>query len=289
MATDFSRRINGCLLTAGALFLACMWTSPLQAQTVKRPLADFLKEQGSGFVDAAKTQSCWTHPAPTQLGWGQGCFDAACEDVKSRGNSKNLEPFRFAMIDYTGLAAKYLLTKGIDLGTAISGQVTERALADGRALVSVDLHTRNALGWAWDAANFAGSVNSTPLSFGTRVQDLTASPLLRPSLGDSFLSITFTNTAPGARLPDLVCINAHPVDCPFIDPCPADFQIQSLQLEASISGSLHAISGLAAEGTPGQLMVRQRGMFDAGPSGTPPAPLTDAFPVESVSLKVVGQ
>lgn len=67
--------------------------------------------------------------------------------VKTNGNS-GLTPPRFALIDYSGLEGKFLRDHyGIDLGTTVSGSVLER-LADGRALVTMDLLTKNALGWA---------------------------------------------------------------------------------------------------------------------------------------------
>jgi len=294
--------MTGRLPAAGLCALAYAITMPLAAQVVQRPISDFLNAQGTGTTDAARLHACWTDPAPTQIGWGEGCFDSTCSDVKSNGNAKNKEPFRFAMLDYTGLAGKYLLTKGINIGTSVSGTVSERPLADGRALVSVDLHATNALGWEWDAANFNGTVNGTPLSFGTRVTDLIAHyPLLQPSIGNVHFRITFTNAAPGLPLPDIACTNGGAgTECPFIQnatpaspltpACPAGFEIDSFQLDASITGPLHPLSGLGPEGTPGRLDVKE--MFRPGvPAFTKtnrPGPWADGWPVESVTLQKIG-
>lgn len=251
-------------------------TQTLQAQVLRRPLSDFLSAQGTGTSDG--TNPCWTAPAPTQLGWGTG-----------NGNTNgvaNRTPGRFAMIDYTGGAAQYLLTQGINLGTTVSGSVKERPLADGRALVSVDLTTNNALGWAFNYDDMPpiDPINSTPLLIGHRAQDLVANPALQPALGASHFRITFTNTMPNAPLPDLVCINRG-AECPFIDPCPVAFEIESINFSANITGPLHPISGLGPEGTPGRLNVSQTGKFDTGNG----VPAKDGFPVESIAVTRIGR
>jgi hypothetical protein len=102
---------------------------PALAQGNQRPLSDFLNAQG--------TTTCFTPPAPAQLGFGTG-------PGKTNGQA-NLTPPRFALIDYTGLEAKYLKDHhGIDLGTTVSGTIVERALADGQAMVTIDLQVKNA-------------------------------------------------------------------------------------------------------------------------------------------------
>jgi hypothetical protein len=244
------------------------------AQDNQRPLSDFINAQGASM--------CFTPPAPDQLGWGTGAN-------KTNGNA-NLTPPRFALIDYTGAEAKYLLSQGIDLGTTVAGSVRERPMADGRALVTVDLQTKNALGWAiQNPVDF----NADPLVFGSRVLDVVAGKT--PALGDSHFHVAFTNSAPAAPLPDLICVNA--AFCPAAKPCPPGFEIDFLQEVASISGPLHA--PLAAEGTPGQLKVTQVGLNNpVTQKGLPPGcdpskqlcgPLWDAFPVESIDLRSIGR
>jgi len=248
-------------------------TIPVLAQGNQRPLSDFLNAQGASM--------CFTPPAPDQLGWTIGTD-------KTNGSADPHEtPPRFALIDYTGGEAKYLKGLGIDLGTTFSGSVQERRLADGHALVAVDLQTHNALGWALQNPV---DVNADPLAFGARVADVVAGKM--PALGESHFHVEFTNSAPGAPLPDLVCINASQAVPPcFIQVCPIGFELDFLQEVASITGSLH--SPFAPEGTPGQLKVTQLGPnASCDPSLKPSCghgPLSDGFPVESIDLRPIGR
>jgi len=271
MSTD-SKRKQQCWqklvsLPAIAVFGVISFTStitPVLAQGNQRPLSDFIDAQGASM--------CFTPPAPDQLGWATGAN-------KTNGNA-NLTPPRFALIGYTGGEAKFLLTKGIDLGTTVSGSVQERPLADGRALVTVDLQTNNALGWA---IQNPVHVNGDPLVFGSRVLDVVAGAT--PALGNSHFRTVFTNTAPGAPLPDLVCINASQGSPCFILACPIGFELDFIQEIASITGTLHA--PLAPEGTPGQLTVTQLGLNN--PAIGLPGPLSDASPVESIAIRPIGR
>jgi hypothetical protein len=258
----------------GFVVFAATTAIPAQAQGNQRPLSDFINAQG--------TTQCFTPPAPAQLGWGTGID-------KTNGNA-NLTPGRFALIDYTGLEGKFLLSHGINLGTTVSGSVQERSLADGRALVTVDLNTKNALGWAinHDPVGPLTDFNNNPLLFGARVQDLIADSTRVPGLGNAHFRVVFTNTGAGAPLPDLVCTNASQ-DCPQVAACPAGFEIDSLDIEASITGPLHALAGLGAEGTPGRLDVTQIGPINAAIQNGFKGPLRDAFPVESIALRSTGQ
>jgi hypothetical protein len=239
-----------------------------QAQSQRRPLSDFLDAQGS--------TTCFTPPAPAQLGWATG-------PGKTNGNA-NLTPPRFALIDYSGVEAKYLLDRGIDLGTTVNGTVMERALADGHALVTVDLHIHNALGWAYNITP-TGDNNSTPLAFGARVLDVLNGAT--PALGNVHFHIEFVNSAPGAPLPDVVAVNQDPVNCPgpFVPPLSYS-EVDFLSIEASITGTLHAPSGFA-EGTQGMLAVKQIGLLSQPPRSS--GPLRDQFPVESIDLKPIGR
>jgi hypothetical protein len=256
-------------LLLGAIALSNISTTPVQAvRAEQRPLSD--------FIDAQGTTMCFTPPAPAQLG-------ATSDFDKS--------PIRFALVDYTGLTGKFLLDNyGISLGTTVSGTVLERPLADGRALVTVNLHTSNALGWAinLDPSGSVSQFNSNPLLFGFRAQDLIADPTLTPALGDVHFRVVFTIPSPGAPLPDLVCINNGP-DCPNVAPCPEGFEIDFLSAEASISGPLHALAGLGPEGTPGRLIVTQTGLVKPGIANGFKGALSDAFPAESIELRRVGR
>jgi hypothetical protein len=118
---------------------------------------------------------------------------------------------RIAVVDYAGGANKYLEKHGLgSLGTKTDGSITERLLPDGRAEVTVVLHTTNALTFAstWDPSY---SLPSPPQSaetnirlFGSSVQDLLHYPSRRPALGDSDLIMIFKNPTLGAPMPDLV-------------------------------------------------------------------------------------
>ena len=251
----------------GVVALATTMTIPVQAQGNQRPLADFTSAQGASM--------CFTPPARDQLGWGTGIN-------KTNGNA-NLTPPRFALIDYTGLEAKYLLSQGIDLGTTVSGSVLERPLADGRALVTVDLQTKNALGWALGPDD---QLNTGPTLFGSRVLDIVNKGAI-PALGDSHFHAVFINTAPGAPLPDLVCINASQPSSCFISACPTGFELDFLSEQASITGPLHAPD--FPEGAPGRLTVVQRGLIQPAIQNGFKGPLSDAAPVESIALQRIGQ
>jgi hypothetical protein len=266
-------------LSLGSILLIGTTPVPLRAQGNQRPLSDFINAQGQSM--------CFTPPAADQLGWATGVF--ADGSIKTNGNT-GLTPSRGALIDSLGLEAKYLLTKGIDLGTTVSGSVMERPLADGRALVTVNLHTHNALGWAFnfDPSIPANVFNGTPLAFGSRVLDVVAGKT--PALGDSHFQIQFTNTAPGAPLPQIPCGGTFE-GCTLPD-CPAGFEVDSLSEIASITGPLHPLAGLGPEGTPGRLAVQQIVNINPAsnkqfPSGQ--GPLWDTAPVEAIDLHAIGK
>src|SRR5437868_34607 len=93
-----------------------------------RPISDFLVAQGTTSVYTFGVKHL-----PDELGWrtSSATFDAGVG--------------RFARIDYTGQDAAFLR---LHLGTTTSGSISEKPLADGRAEVTVDLHTNNAFAWA---------------------------------------------------------------------------------------------------------------------------------------------
>lgn len=249
-------------------FTGASYSSVKAVQTMQRPLSDFINAQG--------TTMCFTPPAPAQLG--------ASSDLDK-------SPVRFALVDYTGLTAKYLFNNfGIALGTSVTGTVNERPLSDGRALVTVNLHTKDALAWAinFDPTGSSSQFNSNPLLFGYRAQDLIANPALRPALADVHFRVVFTIPAPGTPLPDLVCLNQGP-DCPNVAPCPQGFELDFLSVEASATGPLHALAGLGPEGTTGRLVVTQTGLIKPAIKNGFKGALSDAFPAESVDLHRLGK
>ena len=103
-----------------------------------RPLSEFTSTQG--------TTNIFIPPVPDFIGWGDN------------------PPHQFASVDYAGLAAAWLVANGgPDLGTQVQGNVVERPLADGRALVSVVLHTTRANSWVTPNP---GEFANDPLQFG---------------------------------------------------------------------------------------------------------------------------
>ena len=179
-------RYLGLLALVGLLMLGGVrMTKAYAIQANQRPLSDFLSKQGTTMV--------FNTPVPDQIGWVNnptGPFPPAAT--------------RFALFDYAGLAADYLdQTFGISLGATTSGSVTERPLADGRAEVTVILHTTNALAWVSSTAPNPDP-NQNPALFGYKAAEIAMDPRKEPALGESHLHVVFKNPTPGADLPDLV-------------------------------------------------------------------------------------
>jgi hypothetical protein len=247
------------MLAVVLLVLATLCPGIARAAT-QRPLADFLGAQG--------TTAVFFPPAPDYLGWANNS-----SLVSSAGPSLQC---RFALIDYAGLAAGFLASNGGPLlGTTVSGSVTERPLADGRAEVTVVLHTHNALAFAQTCANFGPG---NPDAFGSQAAELIANPSLQPGLADAEFGVVFINTAPGAPLPDIGWINSC-LAC-----LPAGFELVSLDFRATGFGPLHPSSGFP-EGTPGQLVVTETAIFRAQPGGRV---ALDGFPAERVDWRPAG-
>jgi hypothetical protein len=239
----------------------------------QRPLSDWLSQQG--------TTSVFFPPVPDLVGW-------------ANGDDPPVQPPRFALADYAGVFAAYIrsVNSAIDLGTTVSGTVTERPLADGRAMVHVNIRTKNALTWVYDISqSFPGE-----LILGSSALDvLDGQP---PALGETHLDVIFTNTAPGAPLPNLVramgnlCFESddHPVaDCP-----PAGVEVVDLRFSAQVTGPLHAAFGVP-EGTRARFMTSQTGFqvttCTLDPSHAKlvgPQATADCFPVETMFIQVLG-
>lgn len=162
---------------------------PLQVTT--RPLSEFLDAQGT-------TSPKFFPPVANYVGWTD--------------NPATL----FALIDYAGLADDYL---GGQLGTQVTGSVTETELPDGRAQVTVNLFTTNALGFAQSVAdleNHKFKFKNTPTIFGNKAKDVRQGA--EAAVGQSSFFVTFTIASPGAPLPDLVDVLVnHPEEFGTID------------------------------------------------------------------------
>ncbi len=255
------------LMILGSIAVTLLGIVGPAAAATQRPLADFINNQGS-------TSFYWP-PFPDYFGWVN-------QDQLVSSTGKPLQ-CRFALIDYTGLGAAYLAAHGGPwVGTTVSGSVTERPLADGRAEVTVVLHTTNALTFAQTCDNIGPD---NPDAFGYQQAELLANPALQPGLSEVDFQAVFKNTAPGAPLPDLVqqnvCSN-FPLDC---HPFPPGFEPVSMDIRANGSGPLHVSAGVP-EGTPGRLEVTQTGIFRPQPGGRV---IYDAYPAERVDWHPTGR
>jgi len=246
------------LAATAALIAAALAAVPQLASAIQNDPGPATQRPLSDFLDAQGTTSIFIPPLPDFIGW-------------ANNNPQTL----FASVDNLGLAANYLAShRGPLLDTRVDGTVSERPLADGRAMVTVIVHTTNALTWviALPANDFA----SDPPLFGYRGTDLLADPSLTPALSRAEMKVSFTNTAPGAPLPDLV--NAF-----ILGNALPGQELRTLGFNSSGDGPLRVAAGVP-DGTPGQCNVIQTGLFMTHFKGA----TADGFPAERVDLRQAG-
>jgi hypothetical protein len=217
----------------------------LNAQVTKRPIEDFLAAQGK--------YSTFFAPVKDYIGWAQAlCTSGGLSCLSPHFDATRFCLGNFALVDYAGLADKYLVDHGFaSSGTVMDGTVMERRLPGTNVEVMVTLHTKNALTFAlaptldpstgcgsgWDWAN-------GPLLFGQRAN---ANPALADrALGDSFFHISFINPV-GAPLPDLI-------DLFYL----RYSDIKEYSFHAVATGPLRPAFGVP-DGTPGTVTVVQAG------------------------------
>jgi hypothetical protein len=192
----------------------------------QRPISDFISSQGTYcYVPSPPAPpACTLFVPPIQnfIGWGDA-------DHSGFGVLR-------ASADYAGLANAWLKSQGLDLGTKMSGVITERKLNDGRAYVDITLNTSNALIWVAQDDFATGLV-----LFGNRAPDVLAGK--KPGLGNTLMHISFTNTAPGAPLPDLIQL--------FYVPEPGQ-QLHNYSFVANANGPL-------LDSTTGKVTIAQTG------------------------------
>jgi len=190
---------------AGLLVFSVLAATPQQAvaadRATERPIADFVNAQGTfdfGFL--------FVPPVPNFLGWTDSASGLSLS------------------IDYAGLADK--ACHGV-AGTKYTGKVKEKRLADGRAEVTVELLTLDAITWVVNGFDFAND----PVIFGVRWRDDGGDCVMdaSPALGNSMLTVTFINTSPGAPLPDLIQV--------FAEPKPGQ-EVLALSIRATAIGTL---------------------------------------------------
>ena len=231
--------------------------------TAIRPIEDFVNNQGTLCIDNGQG-GCLFPPTDNFITW-----TAPSQE-------------REIAVDYAGLWSKRL-----SLGTTTDGKITERPLADGRAEVTVLLHTKKALTWA---TKFDPNIAFDPTNLST-YQFLFQPVLLghRPSdvlegqdaaLGDSFLKVVFINTAPGAPMPDLAQLAFFPE---------SGQELLSVTFSAQADGRLREAFGVP-DGTPGRAEVAQTGLiFVAGKANPSSRVALDGFPAEYINLNAVGR
>ena len=258
----YSNRITRCLPAALTLTLCVFCLRPAGAQSTHRPITDFTNAQGTTSVFG---------PTPDYaIGFSTSatCIPPQCDG-------------RIAVVDYPGGGNRYLISHGYpSLGTTISGDILERPLADGRAEVTVTLHTTNALTFVstWNPLLVSPpqSATTNPRLFGSTPTEVLAGG--KPALADSHLVLTFKNPSPGAAMPDVVAWLA------LGNPAPQE--LVSLYFDSTALGTLHALAGLGPEDTPGKCVITETGVLFRG---TFKGATSDGFPVESVDLHAIGR
>jgi hypothetical protein len=238
------------LILSGSFCGAIASAAPPRAY--QRPLSDFTSAQGTTQVVAS--------PVPDYIAW----TDPASGLMMA--------------VDYAGVADQWTWEESghtFSYGTTITGTITEKPLADGRADVQVVLHAHNALSYvvAFDPATGQGDFSD--VRFGRLAPD--AQGAGDAALGDCDFQIRIVNTAPHAPLPDIfdafVNGNADPrIELVFI----------SFSGRATGTLGAGAIAGVP-EGTEGRASTRQTGIFMSGFHGHVGA--QGGFPAESVTLR----
>jgi hypothetical protein len=143
-----------------------------------------------------------------------------------------------AAVDYAGLEDRWLKDASDGsrtFGTNFSGSVTELALPDGRAEITIKLHTKRAVARVFQSDG--------TLLFGNTTPDVLAGA--KPAIGDSSFEFIFINPSVGMPLPDLVQAAFAPI--------PGQEFVRS-EFQASATGPLHAAFGVK-DGTPGRMRV----------------------------------
>lgn len=202
---------------------------------VQRSLEEFLAAQGTLCAPGGGTNADGTPSGCVSLLPWIADMVAFCDDPNEAGLAVCM------VLDYAGIANRQL---GDRASTRYSGSIRERVLPDGRALLSINLHTRNAVTFAVlvDYAHPETDVTAPPI-LGHQLPALLADPSLEPTYGDINFRIDLVMPEPGMPLPDLVEIfHAEP----------GGIEVIHMTVTASAVGPLHAASGYA-EGTLGRM------------------------------------
>jgi hypothetical protein len=168
--------------------------------------------------------------------------------------------------DMDGRIALWVTANGGDAYMPnLSGNVTERLLPDGRALVKVQVRYSHAITYAWQDE---GDFPNGPELFGYRASEIAAGA--SAALGSGFFHLTFISPNPGGPLPELGQLAFAPVE---------GQELVSVYFHCGADGPLREASGWP-EGTPGSAATQQVGVFHASFKGA----TADGFPVEWVTI-----
>jgi hypothetical protein len=237
-------------------------TARNQTNAIHRPIQDFVSAQGT-FCFPKRGGGCllFVPPISNFIGW-----------------TSTVAQNRAASVDYAGIEDAWVTAQSggaIVFNTQFKGDVFEIPLPDGRAEVSVTLHTTHALTWVivGDGSGNFDFANG-PLLFGHRTQDVLSGE--DAAFSNCLLHLRFINTAPGAPLPDLEQLAGFPQPGQVLE---------FVGFESDGSGDLRVAFGVA-DGTPGQAQVTQTGLLVSKGKGIASKGF---FPVEHVDLMVVGQ
>jgi hypothetical protein len=149
-------------------------------------------------------------------------------------------------VDYAGLDNQAIIDGGgEDLGTTITGSITEKVLTDGRTLVRISLHAKNAL------------TRSIDWSIGDYIFGSTVAEVLdgaHASLGECKFDMTYiTTAAPGSDMPDLLEMAYYGIE---------GYSMVSVNFVATSKGELNEAFGVE-QGTPGMAHTTQSANFYA--------------------------
>jgi hypothetical protein len=253
---DFIKTVGATATVASVSGSAILGPNVARAEGNQRPIGDFLSKQGTTQVFLA--------PVRDVVGWISAL----------QPPPQQQPPVRFAVVDYCGFADEYLISVDPDLrlGTTTDGSITERPLKDGRAQVTIILHTKNALTFALNVHD-GTVVCCDPPDFGSHAVDVAGGA--EPALGASNLKVVVKNTALGADLPDLV-------DAFILGNAAPGQELLALGFHADARGPLHASFGVP-EGTPGKCVVAQTGILFTNAKSKN----FDGFPAERVDLMAI--
>jgi hypothetical protein len=175
-------------------------------------------------------------------------------------------------VDYAGLDNQAIIAGGgEDLGTTITGSITEKVLTDGRTLVRISLHAKNAL------------TRSIDWSIGDYIFGSTVAEVLdgaHASLGYCKLDMTYiTTAAPGSTMPDLLQMAYYGID---------GYSMVSVNFVASSKGELNSEFGVP-QGTPGMARTTQSANFYAPGQWHNHPSLQWSWPAGWVEVKQIGK